>query len=170
MEMIIEEALRLTPKLRTIAWKATMRNPLHGYDTEDLMQGFYLRIIEKGSKFDHSMGVKITTWLYHVFNNYVRDLMRKQRNCPIRFYKDIKKFKRRYRQKNKESMEVRTATYDLLNWLKEKDQEGWLIITLLLRHGGCKYHASLDANLEIREINRIITRVRNYEETKELFK
>ena len=63
---------------------------------------------------------------------------------------------------------LRYATKNLLSWLKDEDYEGYKVLNAMLRHKANRYDASIEADISIREINCIITRIRSYDLTKRL--
>lgn len=197
MGTVLKEAIKMKDKLEMMAAKATNRNPLAGYDKHDILQAFFVKIIQNEDIFDDRKSA-VRTWIYNVFNNMVRDLFRKQSKHKLRFYspvvrlntggqggsygsranpdtqldqicsKDNKAIQEMYDVSLEVRIAIRFKVYDFLSWLKTHNENEWEVITLMLRHEGNRYHVSLDSGQSVQEINRIVTKVKEYPETKQL--
>lgn len=184
MGIVLDKALSMKSKLKVMAGKATYRNPLEGHDSDDLLQGLFAKIIEKEDSYNSEKSSPVT-WIYTVFRNYISNKTRRQGITPLRYYsgtssdelseeivspylqaEDLKYQDRLEGIDRKDSL--RYATMSLLSWLREEDYEGYLVLNAMLRHKANRYDASIEADISIREINCIITRIRSYDLTKRL--
>ena len=179
MGIVLEEAVVMRDKLYVMARKATYRTPL-----DDLVQGFYAKVLEKEGSYNSEKS-SVRTWLYTVFQNYIRNLIRRQSITPVRYYSCTfddpelqdsgnpfldapdEEFQDRIDGIEKR-IALRQATFNLLSWLKEHDYEGWKVLNSLLRKNVNHYEASIEANTSVSEINSIITRIRKYDITQRL--
>lgn len=189
MGIVLEKALSMKSKLKVMANKATYRNPLEGHDSDDLLQGLFTKIIEKEDSYNNEKSSPVT-WIYTVFRNYISNQTRRQGITPLRYYSGIIKESQHGGEEldgatspylNAEDLKypdriegidrkdsLRYATKNLLSWLKDEDYEGYKVLNAMLRHKANRYDASIEADISIREINCIITRIRSYDLTKRL--
>lgn len=185
MGAVVNEAVAMMDKIGTMARKATMKNPVEGHDADDIVQSFLLKVVEKEDLYCPDKA-SMRTWLYTIAQNHIRSLFKKQaRVTQVHFYDFSPE---RFSNENLDNLlsdvvdgdyQLRLeaierkltlvqATYNLLDWLKENDYRAWQILTAMLRRKANRYHASLEADATIREINGIITRIRDHELGKRL--